>query len=98
CLSGPGFFKQEKGLGAQIQLVQTEVSGDGAVVTGQLSANSTQTQVIQAAGALSGAEIAFPPGAVAVNTAITIEEGTALATGGTAEELGLGAESETLAP
>ena len=67
CLSGPGFMKQASltlasNDSAPTPTAATVLSDTGGVLTAQISANSTSTQVVKAsaASAIAGTAIAFP--------------------------------------
>ncbi len=64
---------------------------DGAVVTAKVSKASTSAQLVQASGgsAISSSSVSFPPGALAIDTEVSVEEGESIVGGGLADELGL---------
>ncbi len=72
-------------------LVPTQIVN--GVVTASIAAGSAGVQRIEVEKtSLGGASVEFPPGALAVNTDINIEEATSLATPGQASELGISQE------
>jgi hypothetical protein len=62
------------------EILIVAVSELGGVVTGTISAELKQTQVIQAStnSAISGSTVSFPPGAIGINTNIELGEGQSL--------------------
>jgi hypothetical protein len=68
------------------------------VVTGQIAMGATDTQVLHASAdsQIAGAAVSFPPGALAIDTAVTVEEGASIANAALEKELGL--DGAKLAP
>ncbi len=109
CMKGPGFMKQgpkeeEKQPASETEelkkvIVQTVDAGAGAVV-GNLTASSGDIQVIQASGDgdIAGSQAEFPPGAVAIDTAITLGPGVSIATPSNLNSLALDPEIASAAP
>ncbi len=85
CIQGPGLF-QQNGAGASSAIESTENDG---IVSGAFKAGSTATQTMLASGNISGSSVKFPPGSLAIDTEITLEEGASIAGGGAAAQLGL---------
>ncbi|MCX6129116.1 MAG: hypothetical protein NTX25_08655, partial [Proteobacteria bacterium] len=68
------------------------IAGTAGVETAALSAGSAFTQELEASNAstISGTVLQFPPGSLSINTDISLEEGSAVATSSTASALNLG--------
>lgn len=97
CLNGPGFFKQNDATKTNAIALQNAGSTPAVVETADtvvatLSSSSTEAQLVAApsASAISASRVSFPPGTLAVDTEITIEEGAPLVSSVLADELGLG--------
>jgi len=90
CVKGPKLFKQDGSTSVTTTIAAVEDS-DG-VVTGQFSAASSTTQTLSASssGEIAGSQVAFPAGALAINTNITIEQGISFAGANTGSSLGIG--------
>lgn len=71
--------------GDDVTTVEATVAN--GVMTANLSPSSVKSQLVAGAGAFEGAAIQFPPGSLAVDTTLTIEEGESLAA--SADELGV---------
>jgi hypothetical protein len=95
CMSGPGFLKQENSSTIRNKESTVEIpvqqNADGSL-TAVLSAGSAGTQSLQApeGSSIAGSQLSFQPGSLAINTTVTIEEGSSLASASVAEELGIG--------
>lgn len=90
CLSGPGFFKQDGNGPPPQTFLEVENLGKGGVKATVL-ADTTQTQVIrptQGSG-VEHSEVAFPPGSLAVDSAVTVEKGAPIVSDTTAQKLGM---------
>ena len=89
CIRGPSLFKQD---GSTVASTIAAVEDSDGVVTGQFSAASGQTQTLSASttGEIAGSQVAFPAGALAINTNITIEQGISFAGANTGSSLGIG--------
>ena len=91
CLPG-GFFTSKKspseGASGTSAMVSTEKDG---LVTGRLDPNASGTQTLDASGnsAIAGASIAFPPGSIALETDISLEEGADILSDGVLASLGI---------
>src|SRR3954468_6019906 len=73
CKYKVGPRSRDKDVGSDTTNVETtEANG---VLTATISASSTKTQVLSGSGALAGASVEFPPGSLAVDTTLTVEEG-----------------------
>lgn len=72
-------------------LLTTIKSEDGLAVSATVSASSTKAQKINASerSNLSGSSVIFPPGSLAVDTTVTMEDGVDLAADGVLAELGV---------
>lgn len=97
CFKGPGFMKQSGiaslksgGSGTISAVVTTKDEAGGE--TAALKANSNATQEIRVASSspVAGTVVAFPPGTLAIDTDLKIEEAVTVATSSTAADLGLG--------
>ena len=80
CFSGPGFFTQTEGGLSNVEGASETISTsitDGAT-TGSFDSGSslTQTMDADADSAISGSSVAIEPGALGVNTDVTLEEGS----------------------
>lgn len=94
CLSGPGFLKQSSASltdngGAPI--AASVLKDEDGVLTAAVSptAGTTQTVTASDSSAIAGTQISFPPGAVALATDITIQEGASLVSEGIKSEIGM---------
>ncbi len=72
-------------------ILATSESEDHLSVSAQLSAQSTKLQKLNAnsSGSLSGSSVIFPPGSLAIDMSVTLEEGIDLVSDGVFSELGL---------
>jgi hypothetical protein len=104
CFEGPGFLKQgtsvqqdRTGAGEPVVVATMESNG---VATGAIDPNSTAPQQINASdnSAIAGANIVFPPGALAIETEVSIKEGDALVTDDTFAQLGIDGDGAVGAP
>lgn len=85
--------------GATDNEVVIETTESGGVVTGKLSGSSTGTQRLNASpsSSIAGSSVMFPPGAVTIDTAVTLEEGLDLSSDGALTELGI-ADAQSASP
>jgi hypothetical protein len=91
CIDGPELFKQDGSVNADYAIM---ASSDGGVTSGAFSAASSATQVMTVDdGAISGSAVAFPPGALAIDTTVLLQEGASIANSNTAAQLGIGSLS-----
>ena len=88
CIEGPGLFDQA-GAENAASVVAGKEDAPG-VITGLFKAGASTIQTLNATGAIAGTSLSFPPGAISVNTNVTIEEGGAIANSAVANKLGLG--------
>jgi hypothetical protein len=88
CIQGPGLFQQEKSGGGVA--VESKVDANG-IITGEFKAGSSVTQQLTAGGAISGSSAKFPPGALAIDTEITMQEGASIAATSLSSKLGINA-------
>jgi hypothetical protein len=103
CFDGPSFLKQEGSAllsdpqGAVVILPTREEEG---AATATLVPSEEKTQVVKASAnsQIAGSLAAFPPGAVAVTTEITIAPGETIATEETVSELDLATGLASAAP
>lgn len=105
CFDGPGFLRQsdasktDKIAAAASTVVDaTTLSNEGGVLVASLKAGSTSTQLMKASdgSAIAGATVSFPPGSLAIDTNITMEEGSSLVLEQDAASLGIGSGSNVL--
>jgi hypothetical protein len=97
CFDGALFFKQsgssslKNKAAGETQSVTTSVDVAGGE-TGRIraGANITQTIAVSDQSSVAGTVVSFPPGTLAIDTDVTIEEGVTVATEGLAAELGIG--------
>ena len=94
CMSGPGFLKQDsdselKNKESTVE-VPMQINADGSL-SATLSSGFAGSQSLQApeGSSIAGSQITFQPGALAVDTTVTIEEGSSLASASIASELGM---------
>ena len=96
---GPPIFLGDAGDEAKINHTQSvaiveSVADKNGVVTAVLDSNSNDTQMLQLKGlssGLAGAKLSFPPGSLAPNTSLTIQEGASLASALAVSGAGTGA-------
>ncbi len=109
CLNGPGFFRQSDAKQKNAITVPSALPGPAVdapaaapnvvttadTVTATLSGASALTQEVAApaASAIAAARVSFPPGTLAVDTDITVEEGFPIVSSVLADELGLDADN-----
>jgi hypothetical protein len=100
CMNGPGFLRQSNESNQKEQSLVVEAAEENGSVTGTIAADSNLTQVIQASSnsAIAGTSVSFPPGAIAVDTAITVSSGEAVATDETVANLGVDTTIAAAAP
>jgi hypothetical protein len=93
-----GYFGKGKAA-KEIGVKNVAVIEENGVSTGDFEAGSLETQRMSAASdsEIAGAYIDMPPGALAVNTKVSLEEGSPLTNLDTLDELGLGDSDATSA-
>ena len=92
CLgSGPKFMKQS-GSADQILNINGSEDEDG-IISGAFKSSSSVTQVLNGSGDLDGASVSFPPGSLAIDTSISIQAGSSMASSLTSSELGISSVS-----
>ncbi len=89
CFGGPGFLSQNEAFQAQDAAIS--VSTLGEVTSGKVSATSavTQSLIAPSASSIAGVKVSIPPGALAIDTSILMEESAPLATGMMSQNLGI---------
>ncbi len=105
CFESPKIFPEKSAsmkhaiqVGSVVKVaVKEDVQG---IVTASVSKDSTMTQVVEASksGAISGATLSLPPGSLALDTEISIEEGASIASTVVASELQLNQAVEPASP
>lgn len=87
---GESFMKQ-KTLNESTASLELAATADAAGnYTSAIDPNSKTTQVLRAAGTLSGSAIALPPGALGIDLSITIGSGETLTSTDISQQIGLG--------
>lgn len=96
CFDGPIMFSQT-GNSALLNrdTIEAPKSDADGVVTAKFDATSDKTQLVSVSSSstIQSSSLAIPPGALAVDTDITMEEGGSLASHSTTSELGLAGNS-----
>ncbi len=84
---------QKKKSTVSTEPIVAEVKSDeNGVLTAKISSGSKTSQLVSASenSGIKGSAVQFPPGALSIDTDISIEEGSSLATSSSTEELGIG--------
>jgi hypothetical protein len=98
CLPG-GFFTQKKSAKSGATTSAIETTESNGVVTGRLDPNAALTQTMGASESseIAGSSVSFPPGAIAIATDISLEQGADVLTDGTLTALGVGGDAVSTA-
>ncbi len=92
CFGSPTFLKQEEDTGNRLTTIGAAVTRtDASVVTASIRADDPRSQVIKIDDVkeLKGTSIIVPPGSLAMDVIITIEEAASLATTTIGQQLGI---------
>lgn len=89
CFGGPGFLSQNEAFQAQDAAISMSTLGE--IASGSVSASSTVTQSLTApsTSSIAGVKVSIPPGVLAIDTNILLEESAPLATGMMSQNLGI---------
>ena len=94
CNMGAGFLKQSGPSEASARVVQVVVKEQNGTTSAAISRTSALTQELGASpnSSVAGSRILFSPGSLAVDTEVTIQAGTSLATSAVFNQLGVNSQ------